>query len=399
MHSRQLLQLLREASIIEESRVLGAIDHALTTQDATMAERLHRLGAREAAMQEGRLAFAADVREITEQAMGARDMRLLHAAMQFGDEGLRGLQLIGELNPPWMCWEQLPVPAAFQQLSVAFDQTKAARSHMLAQRLAAEVSARRGRHGGMRPPRALALAAVGGVLRASDVATLRAGGWVDVKPAAPLLLPTEAERLAVESDLRRHVRASGTASTSSCNERARTAALPLLGDGFPLSAPTLHLLSLLAALPAEIERHGWPRPLEVPPLVQLGCYEASTGARYSAHLDRNDWEAHNRREITILLYVNVGWDASTQGGCLRLHGQSQQSQEHQAPQPSQPPPQQEAFDIEPLAGRLVLFPSGTQYHEVLPCTRGERLALTLWVEHQQAHNRPTGSLGATASNA
>ena len=29
----------------------------------------------------------------------------------------------------------------------------------------------------------------------------------------------------------------------------------------------------------------------------------------------------------------------------------------------------------------MIFASGTQSHEVLPCEEGDRLALTLWVEH------------------
>ena len=69
-------------------------------------------------------------------------------------------------------------------------------------------------------------------------------------------------------------------------------------------------------------------------------------------------------EITILLYVNVGWDADQQGGHLRIH-----------PQDEQP------VDIAPVAGRLVLFHSAKTRHSVLQCSRGERIALTSWVEY------------------
>ena len=42
------------------------------------------------------------------------------------------------------------------------------------------------------------------------------------------------------------------------------------------------------------------------------------------------------------------------------------------------------IDVAPIAGRVVIFPSATMLHEVLPTTGGaERLALTLWVEHAQ----------------
>lgn len=368
---RELLRELGGLSAVDEAAVFSAIDRALTVQDATVAERLQRLGAREAAMQEARLAFAADVRELTEREMTARDLRLLRAAAPFGLEGLRALRVLGELNPPWMrlddAWQ--PARATYKQLAANLDQTRTARSHMLGQKLAAEVSARRGRHGGQRPPRALAHPAVCDVLSAGDVQRLREGGWVEVAPKPPFVLGDMEAMRRVERDLREHVRSAGSVSTSSCNLRARTAALPLLGEGFPLSPSTLQTLSLLAALPAEIERHGWPRRLSLPPLVQLGCYSAESGSRYSSHLDRNEWEQHNRREITILLYCNVGWDAALQGGCLRLH-----PPKHALDEP--------AVELEPVAGRLVLFPSATQLHEVLPCSQGERLALTLWVEFE-----------------
>ena len=43
---------------------------------------------------------------------------------------------------------------------------------------------------------------------------------------------------------------------------------------------------------------------------------------------------------------------------------------------------QRHVDVSPIAGRLVLFPSASMLHEVLPTSAaaGERLALTLWVE-------------------
>ena len=38
-------------------------------------------------------------------------------------------------------------------------------------------------------------------------------------------------------------------------------------------------------------------------------------------------------------------------------------------------------DVAPVAGKIVVFSSGSMLHEVLPATGGvERLALTLWVE-------------------
>jgi len=74
--------------------------------------------------------------------------------------------------------------------------------------------------------------------------------------------------------------------------------------------------------------------------------------------------------VTILLYVNVGWDAAKQGGCLRIHPTTAQRAEGMKP-----------VDIDPVAGRLVLFQSAMVPHEVRQVHQGERLALTLWLEY------------------
>ena len=71
-----------------------------------------------------------------------------------------------------------------------------------------------------------------------------------------------------------------------------------------------------------------PKPqLRVPGVAHLGCYRGDTGARYRPHLD-NDPSEHDssRRELTILLYTNVGWDAERHGGCLRLHPSAVQAE-------------------------------------------------------------------------
>mmetsp|Transcript_38129 Transcript_38129/g.86456 ORF Transcript_38129/g.86456 Transcript_38129/m.86456 type:complete len:117 (+) Transcript_38129:940-1290(+) len=103
-------------------------------------------------------------------------------------------------------------------------------------------------------------------------------------------------------------------------------------------------------------------------MVQLGYYPGGSGACYRPHLDRQPGEVNNRRELTFLVYVNTVWDAERCGGCLRLH-----------PSVADGGP---AIDVEPWAGRVVVFESGNQVHEVLPSNAGsERLALTLWVEY------------------
>ena len=48
-------------------------------------------------------------------------------------------------------------------------------------------------------------------------------------------------------------------------------------------------------------------------------------------------------------------------------------------------------DIAPIAGRIVLFPSASMLHEVLPATGSfQRLALTLWVEELVSYGGDEG---------
>ena len=111
-------------------------------------------------------------------------------------------------------------------------------------------------------------------------------------------------------------------------------------------------------------------------MVQLGYYPGGSGARYRPHLDRWASEVSNRRELTFLVYVNVGWDAAKSGGALRLH-----------PDPNSPG--EGVTDIAPIAGRLVIFESGKQMHEVCESVVGaHRLALTLWVEYEEGWREP-----------
>jgi SM-20-related protein len=67
------------------------------------------------------------------------------------------------------------------------------------------------------------------------------------------------------------------------------------------------------------------------------------------------------------VYVNAGWDAARCGGHLRLHHDDGTTE-----------------DVEPVAGRVVVFKSGTQMHEVLPARHADRYALTLWVEYGES---------------
>lgn len=86
-----------------------------------------------------------------------------------------------------------------------------------------------------------------------------------------------------------------------------------------------------------------------------------SGAFYLRHLDR--FRDDDRRELSAILYLNEDWSADA-GGELRLFFDVLRD----APC---------NLDIQPLAGRLVLFRSAQLFHEVLPAQR-ERLSLTGW---------------------
>lgn len=363
---RQSLRTLAAALRTDEARVRACIDEALTEQDATLAVALRRLPHAQA-QQEARLAFAAQVLKICADELAARDARMLELVAGRGADGFRALRTLGELVPPCMPWETLGVPAALRRLGAVLEHTRETRGHELAQRLARDVSVQRGRDGTGQPPAELAHADVQRLLSAHDVQRLREGAPLVVDPSPAWATPDEMRE--AEAELRAFICAQGLTSSSSCNTRAVTSSMPLLGDGYELKPGTRRLLRLLAAVPALIESHGWPRRLVLPPLLQLASYSAGSGARYTRHFDSNPWEQANRREITILLYVNHGWDAERSGGCLRLHP-SDGGAELDGPR-----------DVSPVGGRLVIFQSALQAHEVLPCSAGERIALTLWLEH------------------
>jgi len=186
----------------------------------------------------------------------------------------------------------------------------------------------------------------------------------------PALLPRHALAEA-SAELRRLVAQRTQESINPCNRGSWHGFLPLDADKAArqgLGPSTLALLRKLGALPALVSRCGWGRPLVLPPAVQLGFYPGGSGARYSPHLDRNPGEVGLKREITFLLYLNVDWDTDRHGGCLRLHPPDRASG---AP-----------VDVAPLGGRIVVFQSGKQLHEVLPCDGADRLALTLWCEYE-----------------
>jgi hypothetical protein len=97
-----------------------------------------------------------------------------------------------------------------------------------------------------------------------------------------------------------------------------------------------------------------------PPLRQIDC--ARSGSEDDDDLPRR---------ITAICYAENGWQPGN-GGCLRLYLEDTGLQKGQDKGG-------EVIDIEPLAGRLVVFASGGVVHEVMPIVKGgARGAVTAW---------------------
>ena len=95
------------------------------------------------------------------------------------------------------------------------------------------------------------------------------------------------------------------------------------------------------------------------------------GSGYQKHLDRfqvKSDEQFPQRQISCILYLNQDWLAED-GGCLRLYLNADTNVALNV--------ESNYLDIAPIGGRLVMFLSGTFYHEVLAATR-IRKSLTAW---------------------
>ncbi len=144
------------------------------------------------------------------------------------------------------------------------------------------------------------------------------------------------------------------------------------------TAPLAHAASLLMALPHALSPHV-PTPLAPPQSLQLALY-AGSGAHYSRHVDNPGSDAPGARDgppgwrtsdrcVTGIVYFNTAWEAA-HGGKLRLW-------------PPLLPKRETPVDLEPRAGRLVLFDSASVEHEVLPA-HAPRWALSAWMPRLDA---------------
>jgi len=113
--------------------------------------------------------------------------------------------------------------------------------------------------------------------------------------------------------------------------------------------------------------------LQEPLSAILACYPGSEDGlddedapRYRKHLDNYgpSVEPGNKRELTIIMYLNLAW-GEVNGGQFRAHLESG------------------SRDISPHGGDMIIFESTGLAHEVLPASRS-RFAVTLWMEGARA---------------
>lgn len=96
--------------------------------------------------------------------------------------------------------------------------------------------------------------------------------------------------------------------------------------------------------------------------VQIAQYPGA-GSGYDRHVDAFAGSANRR--LTAIVYLNRQWSPE-QGGVLRAWL-----------------PDGQVRDVEPLAGRLVVFLSDRVPHQVMP-TYAPRCAVTAWYRHRSA---------------
>ena len=318
------------ALAIDETIISSKIKPQLAKQDLVM-KRLRQEGMphQEALLKCSR-AFQDYIGEICMAAILARDKRAVQLVLERGGEAVHALRVLGALDPPWRVWRR---GDSAERLAHEFgdnlDQTRPNREYSMRSRIV-RVETAAGYSKSRLRPRDLASPAVNHVISASDVARLRSGECLVLDPNPALL--SASGFAAAMADLMGVVNRKGVAeSHNPCNKGSFHGMLPVnpsSGAAEGLGPSTCELLRKLAALPALIERHGWPRPLALPSMVQLGFYPGGSGAAYRPHLDLWASEVNNRRELTFLVYCNVGWDAEKHGGLAPPSGSEPSGREH-----------------------------------------------------------------------
>lgn len=101
------------------------------------------------------------------------------------------------------------------------------------------------------------------------------------------------------------------------------------------------------------------------------------GSYYRRHVD--NFQGRNQRIVTFIIYLNQRWQRA-RGGELRIYWDP--AKMHGLPADKKVASDlnlQECFlDVEPLAGRMVVFYAPELEHEVLPC-HADRYCITGWL--------------------
>jgi SM-20-related protein len=128
----------------------------------------------------------------------------------------------------------------------------------------------------------------------------------------------------------------------------------------PLEAPERDLLAAFERLRLQLNRDAWLGLFELE--LHYACYPP--GAGYARHVDQP--QGRGERRVSAVLYLNRHWHPGD-GGELRIFAAD------------------EGFrDIEPQAGRLVVFLTEGCEHAVLAARR-ERWSVTGWFRGREHH--------------
>lgn len=175
------------------------------------------------------------------------------------------------------------------------------------------------------------------------------------------------------------------------------------GEGLHAIASAIRLLKGIAHEVAQVTGSlSW---LTACPHVQVAVFPGG-GAHYEAHRDVNvftqasgEWRT-NWRVWTVILYANEGWQPE-HGGSLRLARNDvinpisaaprNMNEEDLAAAAAAADACDREIDVEPIAGRVLIFDS-RRTHAVLPAWR-ERFALTLWLWREDDDSSKFGLSG------
>lgn len=146
---------------------------------------------------------------------------------------------------------------------------------------------------------------------------------------------------------------------------------------FPTLASALDVLGCLASELNARLRTADAGTLLAPEGCQFACY--SQGARYKAHRDtyvNADGSRVNEREVTLICYLNDGWDVAADGGALRIYPDAPRDADEDEREGGR---RGRHVDVTPALGHIVVFRSRL-LHEVMPNTSAgkRRCAMTMW---------------------